>query len=618
MAKQNASDSNYIDGCVYRYLANFSIGNYLFSFECSDGVYETSTDTFKLSVIKPPLSAPRLNFISPNPNTNGLIKLNWSVITGAMKYYIYRNTSSITSVSRMNPIAKVNVTNYTDTLTINGTYYYVIVAGNTAENSSISNCESICVAIQPLNSFPPTLFSKGVKPHTGTQFTNFTFTVIYTDQDDNLPVSIHLLIDEIAYAMRKQNSSDINYKDGCIFNYTTHLTPGIYNYSFRCYDGKFFTQLSRPNFRLVVHDANIPFIRNFTLFSPLTDVRDTTPTIICQIFVTGAGINLSSVQYAYSTTGNLTPINWAPVNGVYLDAACTLSASDGATGVLYLKVDAVPFNHPSLTKNIIRFGAADMAGIQIIQSLPITIKITKETHPTNSIIFIIISIGAIAISSYSNYIIVRERKKEQKIQDLLEKVLSTTRTCGNFSLTTKKYCTYSYNSVENAGYCTPSNDLIKPPEAPVEELPESNELINRNLGKNPSYIDFMKLFKIFWKLNKAFPSIKHYIPEIESLIFLRELKSLPDEEIFAFISTLLEKVSIIEVQTQISVLMNELKDSQEHKNWKPILHKIEELIYRAEALNDEILLNDLFSVIVFIKYSPEIPIELPSESQIIF
>ena len=45
--------------------------------------------------------------IIPNPNGNGIIPLNWSVVGGATSYYLYRNVSFITTLDGLTPIATV-------------------------------------------------------------------------------------------------------------------------------------------------------------------------------------------------------------------------------------------------------------------------------------------------------------------------------------------------------------------------------------------------------------------------------------------------------------------------------------------------------------------------------
>lgn len=100
---------------------------------------------------------PMLYPIIPNPDTDGIINLDWSDVVGAATYYIYRNNSVIISLGGLVPIANVSESNYTDTLSVNGTYYYVVVAGNSTWNSSPSNCENVTVTLPPLNLNPPVL-----------------------------------------------------------------------------------------------------------------------------------------------------------------------------------------------------------------------------------------------------------------------------------------------------------------------------------------------------------------------------------------------------------------------------------------------------------------------------
>lgn len=138
--------------------------------------------------------------IIPNIDVDGIIYLNWTDISGASVYYIYRESSEITTVDTLIPIAAVSESNYNDTIAWNGVYYYVIVAGNAKENSSISNCENVIVAI-PVSS--PTL--DVITPHIdedGVIFLNWTDVLaatkyyVYRDSqkieslDDLAPIAI--------------------------------------------------------------------------------------------------------------------------------------------------------------------------------------------------------------------------------------------------------------------------------------------------------------------------------------------------------------------------------------------------------------------------------------------
>ncbi len=93
-------------------------------------------------------TVPNLSPIIPNPSQTGVINLDWNDVANASQYYVYRNTSLITSTSGLTPIATTVPSTYQETLS-NGTYYYVIVAYNGTANSSISNCENVTVAIPP-------------------------------------------------------------------------------------------------------------------------------------------------------------------------------------------------------------------------------------------------------------------------------------------------------------------------------------------------------------------------------------------------------------------------------------------------------------------------------------
>ncbi len=85
----------------------------------------------------------------------------------------------------------------------------------------------------------PKLINGDVNPTKGIQSTFFTFSVNYSDIDNNSPKSMNLVINDTSYSMVKQDPTDMNYTDGCVYNYTTYLIPGGANYSyyFYCDDG---------------------------------------------------------------------------------------------------------------------------------------------------------------------------------------------------------------------------------------------------------------------------------------------------------------------------------------------------------------------------------------------
>lgn len=109
----------------------------------------TDADIFYRKLINE-LDVPNLLPISPNPDDNGVILLDWDDINRATTYFVYRNTSVITSIIGLIPIDEISQSDYRDIVYTNATYYYVVVAGNNEINSSISNCESVTVGIPSL------------------------------------------------------------------------------------------------------------------------------------------------------------------------------------------------------------------------------------------------------------------------------------------------------------------------------------------------------------------------------------------------------------------------------------------------------------------------------------
>ena len=65
------------------------------------------------------------------------IELDWYSIYNAEFYYIFRETSPITTVDGLTPYSVTNYSWYSDFIIENGTFYYVVMANNGTHNSSI-------------------------------------------------------------------------------------------------------------------------------------------------------------------------------------------------------------------------------------------------------------------------------------------------------------------------------------------------------------------------------------------------------------------------------------------------------------------------------------------------
>ncbi|WP_141505370.1 glycoside hydrolase family 9 protein [Paenibacillus luteus] len=85
----------------------------------------------------------------------------------------------------------------------------------------------------------PTLTNTTLATNSGSlsnQNTLFTFHATYTDQDNEKPYVMHLVLDDKAYEMREIDNADTNYTNGKDYIYRTKLPPGNHSYYFRTTD----------------------------------------------------------------------------------------------------------------------------------------------------------------------------------------------------------------------------------------------------------------------------------------------------------------------------------------------------------------------------------------------
>ncbi|MCE7747020.1 MAG: hypothetical protein GPJ51_01380 [Candidatus Heimdallarchaeota archaeon] len=106
--------------------------------------------SFSLNDVISNLETPKLAYILPNPSETGIIFVDWNDLIDVTTYHIFRSSSYIWTTETLSAIASVSISNYTDTLTTNGFYHYVIVAEYSVGNSSHSNCEYVEVNLPGL------------------------------------------------------------------------------------------------------------------------------------------------------------------------------------------------------------------------------------------------------------------------------------------------------------------------------------------------------------------------------------------------------------------------------------------------------------------------------------
>lgn len=104
----------------------------------------TDEDIFYKKFVGPP-QAPLLFPIIPNPRSIGTINLDWSDVACCDNYYLYREDTHITSLAGLSAHNVTTESSTTDTISENGTYYYIVVAENNYGLSSFSNEEIVQV-----------------------------------------------------------------------------------------------------------------------------------------------------------------------------------------------------------------------------------------------------------------------------------------------------------------------------------------------------------------------------------------------------------------------------------------------------------------------------------------
>ncbi|WP_371806276.1 Loki-CTERM sorting domain-containing protein [Candidatus Lokiarchaeum ossiferum] len=107
-----------------------------------------------------PLQVPFFQPIIPNPDDDGHVRLYWSYDNDVSFYTVYRDSSEIVDITSLTPIANNFHNNqYYDTISENGTFYYVVTAHSESETTPPSNCESVEVQILPFSERQPVLNS---------------------------------------------------------------------------------------------------------------------------------------------------------------------------------------------------------------------------------------------------------------------------------------------------------------------------------------------------------------------------------------------------------------------------------------------------------------------------
>ncbi|MFX0027136.1 MAG: hypothetical protein ACFE8M_12050 [Candidatus Hermodarchaeota archaeon] len=246
-------DNIALDGIQFFFNTTLDFNLYQFQINCSDGLFTNSTDWINGPEVSPFFNIDPITLLSPSYNANiasGWVNFSWSSVDapfGTVNYtiqisnntafshiiYEFRSIIETTGVSSLSIFIDFQP----------NPYYWRIRPTYGIFNGSWSNY-FLFYTFSNINA--PLLTSSTSLPNSGTEHTIFEFTVTYFDFDNNAPTYVKILINNIAFYMEKQNPSDNNYVDGCVYQYSTLLepSPNPYYYSFECSDGTYLNSTS--------------------------------------------------------------------------------------------------------------------------------------------------------------------------------------------------------------------------------------------------------------------------------------------------------------------------------------------------------------------------------------
>ncbi|MBN1801305.1 MAG: hypothetical protein JW891_07350 [Candidatus Lokiarchaeota archaeon] len=173
----------------------------------------------------------------------------------------------ITEIGRANQDSKEDSIPFLSQAYIRWCYYEINLFGDPTAN----------ILPQP-NDNSPILTSESLTPVSGYQDTPFIFRVTYTDMDNNGPSFVRVSINGTRYDMEKQDPSDNDFTDGCVYQLNTYLQSAFYNYSyyFECKDSKFYTSTGEYDSLQVSYSNNNDPIMTGASVDPLQGYIDST------------------------------------------------------------------------------------------------------------------------------------------------------------------------------------------------------------------------------------------------------------------------------------------------------------------------------------------------------
>ncbi|MBD3255566.1 MAG: hypothetical protein GF383_10765 [Candidatus Lokiarchaeota archaeon] len=257
MIKQDASDYDYTDGCIYiisSYLPQAAY-NYTYWFYCSDGhtnIFIPLMNDLRIH-LKPSITdmsvSPKISY-GDNPI---VFRVNYTDLDNEAPIFIRLVVYFVGHYDMVKQDDQDN--DYTDGCIYevsieldpkSGNYSYAFYCSDDNTNS-ISTITNFDLKVHS----KPILTTSYPLPTSGYPDVRVAFRIVYTDLDNDAPTQINLVINGTSYVMTKIYY-DNNYADGVSYvNYTyLPLSPYSYVYHFNCSDGEHSFETSECNLRI--------------------------------------------------------------------------------------------------------------------------------------------------------------------------------------------------------------------------------------------------------------------------------------------------------------------------------------------------------------------------------
>lgn len=351
MLPSNPSDNNVMDGTQYYFNTTLDYGYYQFQINCSDGKFVNSTDWILAPESTPFYGYGPVTLLNPDYYCHiitGNLNFTWESLEasfGSVNYTL--QISNLTDFSEVlyekTEIKEIpGITNLSVYISYQSGLYYWRVQPTWGIFKY--DWSDYFVFNLTYNENAPFLTLPTVNHKIGDQFTQFNFTVVYFDPDNNYPYLINVTINGTSYSMTKVDSSDDNFTDGCLYQFLTYLSPSPYNYTyfFSCYDGKYSDiTISQSNLEIYESNYYIPYLFNPTI-SP------------------GIGINSTLFSYTvwYYDDDNNLPImvNLTINDTTYLMAQANPLDINAMDGILYYYNISLDFGYYKFQINCSDFG----------------------------------------------------------------------------------------------------------------------------------------------------------------------------------------------------------------------------------------------------------------------